>query len=240
MTVYYEKVNDFYEKSYKDLGFDAQRKYPNEEFCRFMGRNFFHVPTERRKEINILETGCGSGANIWMVAREQFNAYGIDLSVEGISLAEKMLDSYGVKANLSVQNMCSLNFPGNYFDAVADVFSSCCLTQIEHQAYLKEIKRVLKSDGLFFSYFPSKKSDTYQFPNGAHFIDPDTLIGITREDSPCYGQNYNLRFIHPREYEYGLTNLGFDIQYSETVDKTYRHQQEKLGFVIIEAKKNRD
>ncbi len=232
-----KKVSEFYDKSYKDLGFSAQRKYPNEEFCRFMGRNFFNISVEKRKEIKILETGCGSGANIWMIARENFDAYGIDLSLEGISLAKKMLDSYGVQANLSVQNMCSLDFPDHYFDAVVDVFSSYCFTQIEHQTYLQEIKRVLKSGGLFFSYFPSKRSDTYQFPKDATFIDSDTLKAVTRGDSPFYGQNYPFRFIHSREYEDALINLGFNIQYSEVVDKTYRNRQEIFGFVVVEAKK---
>ena len=88
----------------------AQRKYPNEELCRFMGRNFFskNLNELERQEIKILETGCGSGANIWMLAREGFATYGIDLSPEAIKLAELMLDSYGVGAKLSVQDMTCL------------------------------------------------------------------------------------------------------------------------------------
>ena len=57
---YSEKVSDFYNASYERLGFNAQRKYPNEELCRFMGRNFFSVLDEKRKGIKILEAGCGN------------------------------------------------------------------------------------------------------------------------------------------------------------------------------------
>lgn len=230
-------ANKFYENSYKDLGFNAQRKYPNEEFCRFMGRNFFHIPMEKRKEIKILETGCGSGANLWMVAREGFDAYGIDFSIEGIALAEKMLDNYGVSANLQVQDMTNINFPSQYFDAVFDVFSSYCLNRDQGRQYLLGVSRILKPGGLFFSFFPSKNSDTYQFKGDAHLIDSDTLNSITRIDSPFCGQSYPFRFIHPREYENSLIELGFEIQYLETVDKTYSNRRESFGFVVIEAKK---
>ena len=136
-----EVVKDFYEKSYQEHGFNAQRKYPNEEFCRFMGRNFFHISHEKRKDIKILETGCGSGANLWMIAREGFDTYGIDLSAEAILLAQSMLDKHDVNANLSIQNMCNLNFQDSCFDAVVDVFSSYCLSKKEHLVYLQEIKR---------------------------------------------------------------------------------------------------
>ena len=42
-TIHKKLVNDFYEKSYKDLGLGAQRRYLNKELCRFMGRNFFKI-----------------------------------------------------------------------------------------------------------------------------------------------------------------------------------------------------
>lgn len=225
----------FYEESYKALGFGAQRKYPNEELCRFMGRNFFCIPNDTRKDIKILETGCGSGSNLWMIAKEGFDAYGIDLSKKAIELCGQMLLKYDTSANLSIQNMVQLNFTDDYFDAVVDVFSSNCLTKEDHKKYLKEIRRIIKSTGKFFSYFPSKSSDTYLYPKNAPFIDSDTLTCISREDSPFYGQNYPFRFVHPREYQQSLLDLGFTVQYLETVIKTYRMGQEKFEFVVIEA-----
>lgn len=234
-----EKTKFFYQNSYLKAGIRAQRRYPNEEFCRFMGRHFLDkdINLDSRRQIKILETGCGSGANLWMVAREGFDAYGIDLSEQAVILANEMLDSYSTKANLSVQNMECLNFPDTYFNAVVDIFSSYCLDKKQGMNYLNEVSRVLKSDGFFFSYFPSKKSDTYQYPGDSNFIDSDTLDAVTRKDSPFCGQDYPFRFMHPREYSEVLTNLGFEIQYLESIDKTYRNQQEIFSFVSIVAKK---
>ena len=38
-----KNVLKYYESGYKKQGADNQRKYPNEELCRFMGRHFFHL-----------------------------------------------------------------------------------------------------------------------------------------------------------------------------------------------------
>ena len=232
-----ETVRDFYNASYEKLGFNAQRRYPNEELCRFMGRNFFSILLEHRKEIKILETGCGSGANLWMLAKEGFDTYGVDIAQESLSLCEKMLDSYGVSANLQVQDMTNMSFPHEHFDAVVDVFSSYCLTKTQGEEYLNTLAKIIKKGGLFFTYFPSKNSDTYQFLENAHLIDRDTLDSIRRKDSPFYGQHYPFRFSHPREYEEALSKLGFEIQYSEIVSRTYHRRNEIFEFIVIEARK---
>ncbi len=236
-----DKTKEFYEKSYKSLGLDAQRRYPNEELCRFMGRNFFHIPKEERLKIRILETGCGSGANLWMIAREGFDAYGIDLSKEALSLCRKMLKSYDTKASLYNDNMTCIDFEDNSFDAVVDVFSSNCLNQEMHIAYLLEVRRILKPGGKFFSYFPSVYSDTYYRampPNPNRFIDDETLKEISDVKSPFFGQAYPFRFTSEDEYESDLELLGFDVTYRETVAKTYEAGDEKFEWISIEGIKH--
>ncbi len=234
-----DQSKNFYEDSYKKHGLRAQRRYPNEEFCRFMGRNFLDsdIIFDARSKLKILETGCGSGANLWMIAKEGFDTYGVDFSEESLMLAQRKLDEYQVKAHLSVQDMSALNFRDDYFDAVVDVFSSYCLNKEQGDRYLKGVQKILKPGGLFFSYFPSKGSDAYQFPEGANFVDSNTLEAIKREDSPFYGHECPFRFMHSREYEKALKALGFIVQYSEVVDKTYRNGQENFSFIVIEAKK---
>ncbi len=202
-----------------------------------MGRNFFNIPNEERSEIKILETGCGSGANLWMIAREGFNAYGVDISQESLNLCEQMLNHKEVSATLQLQDMSQMIFPENSFNAVVDIFSSYCLTKEQSEKYLNSIKKILKRGGVFFSYFPSKRSDAYQFPENAEFIDTDTLSSITRKDAAFFGQNYPFRFIHPKEYESKLREFGFEVRYCEIVGRTYNKGQEYFEFVVIEAQK---
>lgn len=90
-----EVCRNWYEHSYNSEKLAAQRRYPNEELCRFMGRTWFQLPRAARHDVKILELGCGSGANLWMLKREGFDTYGLDLSPEAIHLAHKMLEFWG-------------------------------------------------------------------------------------------------------------------------------------------------
>jgi len=99
----------------RDLG-----KYPAEDLIRFIARNFYKAPN--RKDIKILEVGCGQGANIWYIAREGFSIYGVDGSSSAIDYAKKRLDQEisGWSGSLTVGDVVSLDFEDNYFDAVID------------------------------------------------------------------------------------------------------------------------
>jgi len=232
----------YFEESYSIMGFDAQRRYPNEEFCRFMGRNFFKVPHEERKEIKILEVGSGAGANLWMVAREGFHAIGVDISESATELSIQMLESYGVSGAFKVGSMTALDFADNSIDAVADIFSSHCLDTIDGEAFLKEVRRVLKPNGLFFSYFPSKNSDTWTKenhpdPSFDNYVDDSTLNGLHRETGPFAGNSHPFRFLDVEQYKELLHRSGLKCRYCETLTRTYRTGSEVFEFIIVEAQK---
>lgn len=227
----------FYDASYLNMGREAQRKYPNEELCRFIGRRFSNVSLPMRCKIKVLETGCGAGANLWMLAKEGFKTYGIDFCQGAITLAGQVLAEHDLNAELSVQDMETLTFSENYFDVVVDVFSSNCLSAIQGENYIKSVSKVLKKDGVFFSYFPNKNSDTYLYPKGDQFLDSNTLAQVNRKDSPFYGQAYPFRFMHSREYQDLLLKYSLNTEYSELITKTYNNQHENFSWCVIEAKK---
>ena len=225
---------NFFQTSYKDAGFDAQRKYPNEEFCRFMGRNFFKIPVNERQKFKILDVGCGSGSNLFLIARESYYAIGLDLSNEAIILSKQMLAKYNSTAKHLVSSMTNIELEDNYLDGVVDVFSSHCLNTLQSMIFLKELYRVLKIGGRFFSYFPSKNSDTWKLEK-TNLIDKNTLNGLTRKDGPFYGNSHPFRFLYPYEYEILLKDHGFDVTYCETINRTYRSTKENFELVVIEA-----
>jgi cyclopropane fatty-acyl-phospholipid synthase-like methyltransferase len=232
-----DSAKTFYDKSYAKEGFSAQRRYPNEELCRFIGRHFHHMDLEKKKNLRVLETGCGSGANLWMLAKEGFDTYGLDLSNESLKLAEKMLSSYGVAAHLKMGDMTRLDYPDGFFDVVVDIFSSYCLTASMGRAYIREVRRTLREGGIFFSYFPEKSSDAFKNHDPAILLDENTLNGIHRETSPFFGNFYPFRFMTPEEYESLLESHGFSITYCEVITKTYRKKNEAFSFVTIEGQK---
>ena len=225
----------WYEASYSHSGFGAQRRFPNEELCRFMGRHYFSFPVEKRGDIRILETGCGSGANLWMIAREGFEAHGIDLSEVAIRLCAEMHRHYQTKATLAAGDMTACPYPNGHFDAIVDVFSSYCLDQAGFAAFLTEVHRLLKPGGRFFIYTPSKASDAFLNHAPANLIDPSTLDGIHRPDSPFSGNHYPFRFTTNDEMTAALQANGFQITYSETTGRTYNSGREYFEFVAVAA-----
>lgn len=228
----------FYDRAYRSSGFDAQRRYPNEELLRFFGTYYFALTAEARRQVRVLEVGCGSGANLWMIAREGFEAHGIDLSREGLALCEQMLRKWGTAAKLMQGNMAALEYENDFFDVVVDVFSSYCMQEKEFDRFLDEVLRVLKSSGRFFSYHPSKNSDAFREPGPARLLDASTLDGIRRPTSAYYPQDYPFRFISPDEFAAMLERRGFKILRNERVGRTYREGSEYFEFVSIYAEKN--
>ena len=234
-----ETTRSYYEASYQNEGLGAQRRYPNEELCRFLGRHYFALPRAQRAAIRILEVGCGSGANLWMIAREGFDAYGIDLSEQAVELCRQMLAQYSVSASVQIADMSAMPFPDRMFDCIVDVFSSYCLDEAGFDRYLDEVARLLKPDGLYFSYVPSKASDAFLHPEPSRKLDPSTIDGVQRQTSPFYGNLYPFRFIGSAEYVAALSARSLMPIYNETVGRTYRQGEEYFEFVVIAATKLR-
>lgn len=229
-----ETSKAWYERSYRHGGWTAQRRYPNEELLRFFGRCYFVLPRNRRRRIRVLEVGCGSGANLWMIGREGFEAHGIDLSPEAIKLCATMLkNSEGGAATLKVADMTAIPYPNGYFDVIVDVFSSYCLDNRGHARFLDEVARLLRPGGRFFTYTPSKASDAFKNPRPSKKLDRSTLDGIRRKTSPFSGNFYPFRFTTGKELGNALRARKLRIVHDETVGRSYRNGREYLSLIHI-------
>jgi SAM-dependent methyltransferase len=228
-----ELCKSWYDDSYRSGGFAAQRRYPNEELLRFLGRHYFSLPRGERKAIKILEVGSGSGANLWMIAAEGFDTHGIEISPPAVDLCHQMLAHWHSAADVRVADMTALPYADRSFDVVVDVFSTYCLDENGFKRFLDETKRVLRLGGRFFSYTPSKASDAFKRPGPSPAIDRSTLDGIRRKDAPFYGNFYPFRFIAPDEYSALLNERGLLVTYRETVGRTYRSGAEYFEFVVV-------
>ena len=233
------KVQEWYENSYKNEGFKAQRRYPNEELLRFLGVNFFDKDVKDRNYIKVLEVGCGSCANLWMIAKEGFDTYGLDLSNEAIFLGRQMLNKWQVQANLKQGSFLSLPYSESSFDVVIDVISMYCVNHEEALKGLSEVHRVLKDDGLFFSYEASQNCSVFNNYLPAKKIDKNTLNGIYRRKSPFFGNNYPFHFWDKNDYKNTLVNIGFNVEYLETTRKSYFENKESFEYLTVYAKKRK-
>lgn len=233
-----KNVKKWYEESYKKSGFKAQRQYPNEELLRFLGVNFFNkIDKNNRKEVKILEVGCGSCANLWMIAKEGFDAYGVDISDESLKLGKKMLDNWQVSATLQQGSFENLPFKDNSFDVVVDVLSMSCN---DHKGFLQglnEVYRVLNKNGLFFTYTPNQNSDSFKNYKPAIKIDEWTLNGLYRKDGFGAGNHYPFHFWDKKTLQESLINSGFKIEVLESLSRSYRDGVEIFESYLCHAKK---
>ncbi len=206
-------------------------KYPNEELIRFIGANFFKIPKEERKNIKILEVGCGQGANLWFLANEGF-VYGIDISPSAVRKAERYLEeAYNVRANLKVADVRELPYKNQCFDVVIDCATIQHLTFRDHKKAYAEINRVLKLGGYFWSFHIAKGSWGYGTSN---LIDYETFDNLSEGPLANVGITCMLS---ADDLENLLLRSGFEINSIENNIRTYENRQEEIIHWIVEARK---
>lgn len=207
-------------------------KYPNEELVRFIGRNFFNIPEEERKNIKILEVGCGQGANLWFLAKEGFDVYGIDISPSAIEKTEKYLnETYNVRANLKVADARELPYENEFFDIIIDCAAIQHLPFKDHEKVYNEINRVLKPDGYFWSFHIAKGSWGYGTGN---LIDYETFDNSSEGPLADVGITCMLS---DKDLKSQLFVGGFEINSIEKYSLTYENQQREIIYWIVEAVK---
>ncbi len=229
-------LRKYYEKNYLKYGIKFQRQYPNEELVRFVSRNYSHLDKIKKKKIKILETGCGSGGNIWMLAEQGFNSFGIDLSTHSVRIAKNFLKKKKLSSKIIHGDMLQLSYKNNFFDAIVDIFSSCHLTSNQGLEFLENCNNKLKKNGLFFSYFPSKKSKMYKNKKNV-YLDKNTIYNNLKTKTVYKINNFPLRFLSKKEYLKILKKKNFKVTYFEELTKTYFNGRDHFTFNVIEAKK---
>lgn len=129
-------------------------QYPGEDVIRFVKGRFSQAGEPSR--VRLLEVGCGSGANLWFMAREGFCVHGIDGSDTAVGLARERLErecpAWSATGGLvQVGDALRLPYPDNYFDGILDVVAVCYCGFEDAQQVYREMARVVKPGGRLFS-----------------------------------------------------------------------------------------
>lgn len=232
-----KEVVKTFSRQYEKRGIGAQRWYPNTELLSFLGCYGFMGNSEGNRNKKALEVGCGSGANLWMLAKEGFDTYGVDGSEEAIKLADKHLRAkWNVEAKLSTGFFHELPYESEMFDIVVDVVSLQHLDLEMSQHALREIMRVLVDGGLFYSYRLSDRSAMYM-NSGGQYIDSVTVSDITTDHMPL-AHNGTMSFWSANRVmeEYGA--CGLCVESIERCTRTYQNGLMEVEYLSITAKKD--
>ena len=219
MKILDQTINVF-DQQYLSKGLSAQRRYPNESLIQFLASRYFRMAKPDRKSIRLLEVGCGSGANLWMMAKEGFDTYGMDSSAKALELSRQHLqDKWGVEADLRQGSFTQLPYEDDYFDAVVDVVSLQHINLEDSRPTLREISRVLKPEGAFFSYRLSDHSVMYE-NSGGRRIDAATVDNIADVSMPL-ANNGPTTFWSPALVRLMYYEAGLKVEAIERVGRTY-------------------
>lgn len=147
----------------------AQR-YPWDVVVSFVYRN---APRDRpRREVSILEVGCGTGANLWFMAREGFQAAGVDASPSAIAAAKARLEAETLPVSLHVAGFDALPFADRQFDLAVDRGSLTCVGRQPARRAVAELARVLKPGGRLLC-------NPYSTAHGSRLTGRDGPDGLT-------------------------------------------------------------
>jgi SAM-dependent methyltransferase len=107
-------------------------------------RSTFLTLLKSERKQSLLEIGAGHGRDSKFFQEKGFQVTCIDLSPEMVKLCQQK------GLNARVMDMIDLDFPDHSFDAIYSLNSLLHLPKNELPTVLRNIRRVLKTNGLFF------------------------------------------------------------------------------------------
>ena len=140
-------------------------KYPAEPLMRYICKNYPNF--KLNKKINVLEVGCGTGANLNFFCNEGFKVFGIDGSQIAINKAKKFLKNQNNKASLKVGDILNIQHKDKSMDIIVDVECIYANSFVDSKTIMNEIYRILKKNGVFISITFSTK--TWGYGNGKKY-----------------------------------------------------------------------
>jgi ubiquinone/menaquinone biosynthesis C-methylase UbiE len=140
-----QTIDPVWEKKYSQ---GHSQKYPWDAVVSFIFRNY--PRSKPRHEIRVLEVGCGTGSNLWFVAREGFQVAGIDGSPSAVNFLKQRFAEEGLTGDIRVGNFLELPFASDTFDLVIDRAAITCCGRSAAKQAIAEVQRVLQVGGKFY------------------------------------------------------------------------------------------
>ncbi|MCS6775825.1 MAG: class I SAM-dependent methyltransferase [Chloroherpetonaceae bacterium] len=194
-------------------------RYPNEHVVRFL---MTHFAVEERATCRILDIGVGGGRHTRLLCELGFQAFGVDISTEGLFQTERMLQEAGFSAELCRAEMTQLPFPDHWFHGAISAGVFCYADNEALPRAVAELHRVLRPDGVAFVILRSDRD--YRYGKGDPLA-PHTFR-LTIEETNEYGlvqrflpeEEVAPLFAAFREVRYELTETTFDARRKRNSD----------------------
>jgi len=127
-------------------------RYPYGELVSIFFNSLNYLNNNHKKNIKILELGCGTGNNVKFISELGYDVYGIDASQSACEIANNFIKENNLKATILESKFNNLPFDDNNFDMIIDREAMYCGTLNDIKESWLEANRVLKNGGVIISF----------------------------------------------------------------------------------------
>lgn len=171
----------YWDKRYKKVGFEWGRQ---QTIVAEIARDIM----EQRKFKRVLDGGCGYGRDCIYLAKEGFDAVGIDASAEALGLAREWVNKEGLTIDFRNTDITDTGFEDFFFDTVIMFNTVHFMLEKPREKAITEIYRILKNGGILVQAMFSRnekgfgegievEENTFEFKPGrpVHFFSEDEI-----------------------------------------------------------------
>jgi cyclopropane fatty-acyl-phospholipid synthase-like methyltransferase len=188
-------------------------QYPMATLSSISENNGLKCLTEKDKKIYSIGISTGGAAEIRMVKNLERHVTATTIDPNGAAFAKKQISNLGLSPQIDVKIedvSQPLPYPEGYFDFLYARLVLHYLPKQSLESALKELFRILKTDGKMFVVVRS--TDCLEAHGKNVTFDPDT--GLTTYSS---GQHLYSRYFHTeKSIQQYLISAGFSIRYIDT------------------------
>jgi SAM-dependent methyltransferase len=148
--------------------------------------------------LRVLDLGCGSGRHLVALAEKGYDVEGIDFSPAAVRMANEWLERRELPGRAIVGDIYEKlkEYKDNEFDAIIAVNSLNFQSIDDFLKSIKEINRLLKTNGMVFLVLPSKESLILKPEIEQMFVNEDAvrvalkdrleIVDLHLDEDKCY------------------------------------------------------
>jgi len=147
-----------------------------------------------------LDLGCGTGTNVITLAKNGWQATGVDFVGQAIRSARRKARQAGVQAHFLVEDVARLDGVAGPFDLILDMGCFHSLAGKSIQAYCANLERLLADGGtyLMYGYFSQENGSNGLTDDHLDHLDA-TLKLVERQDGTERGQRPSAWFTYRKD-----------------------------------------
>lgn len=186
----------------------------NISLFRFLGHYGFNC-----KNKNILDVGCGEGADLIEFRRRGSNVYGVDINIPSLTRLQKIIGKSKIKLNDETNKIIPFSIKFNLIYSIDFIFY---LSEQEINSHFKSSHKSLKKNGIFlFRYIEEDLLTKKKIKNKYNFEKNYIKKTFSEKDNPI--KFYNMQF-----YEKILNDNGFKIKGTKFLIESYGIEEKKV------------